>query len=150
MYLVSKVPVHTKNIEGAKGDWERDIYKQQGLICVILRNYIRTVAVTPSKLTTMPHDEAIRISCDYAVTALQTLVSLRTRQSGNGTPLRFILITGHFTPRTPEEVHPMLKERGMSEYALARVSFLTLLLPFFSLLKPAYYQLQGRINVRNA
>ncbi|KAF7535408.1 hypothetical protein G7054_g5396 [Neopestalotiopsis clavispora] len=81
---------------------------------------IWTVAVTPSKLTTMPLDEAIRVSCDYADAALQTLVSLRTRQTGNDTPLRFILITGHFTPRTPEEVHPMLKERGMSEYALAR------------------------------
>jgi hypothetical protein len=143
VYLVSKVPIHTKNMEGVKGDWGKDIYKKQGLIRVILRIYFRTVAVTPSKLTTMPLDEAIRVSCDYADAALQTLVSLRTRQTGNDTPLRFILITGHFTPRTPEEVHPMLKERGMSEYALARVSFLTLLLPSFSLLNPLTTSYKG-------
>ncbi|ETS88113.1 hypothetical protein PFICI_01941 [Pestalotiopsis fici W106-1] len=83
---------------------------------------IWTIAVTPSKLQTVPHDEAIRISCDYAITALQTLASLRQSSGGegNGKPLRFILMTGHFTPRTPAEVHPLLKERGMSEYGLAR------------------------------
>lgn len=76
--------------------------------------------MTPSKLNTVPRAEALRISCDYALTALETLASLRGQKEGGG-PLRFVLMTGHFTPRTEADVSQVLRDRGMADYGLARV-----------------------------
>ncbi|KAI0176622.1 hypothetical protein BJ166DRAFT_584789 [Pestalotiopsis sp. NC0098] len=82
---------------------------------------IWTIAVTPSKLNTVPRDQALKISCDYALTALETLASLRgQKEEEGGGPLSFILMTGHFTPRTEADVSQVLRDRGMADYGLAR------------------------------
>lgn len=86
----------------------------------LLNEGTRTIAVTPSKLNTVPRDQALKISCDYALTALETLASLRG-QTQNGSSLRFILMTGHFTPRTEADMSQVLRDRGMADYGLARV-----------------------------
>ncbi|KAI2785076.1 hypothetical protein F4815DRAFT_440310 [Daldinia loculata] len=60
---------------------------------------IWTIAVTPSKLKTVPFEDAYRISRDYAVTAIRALADLRHNQDW---PLRFIHIHQRsFCPAQP-------------------------------------------------
>jgi nucleoside-diphosphate-sugar epimerase len=78
---------------------------------------IWTIAVTPSKLKTVPFEETCKISRDYAITAIQTLASLRHNQDG---PLRFIYMSGHFAPRNRAEVAKELVNHGLINYGLLR------------------------------
>lgn len=80
---------------------------------------IWTIAVTPSKLKTLPWKETVKISKDWAVTALETLVALPRQQA---TPLRFIYMSGHFAPRKRTEQHKVLSDNNMVEYGYLRVS----------------------------
>ncbi|KAI1375089.1 hypothetical protein F4677DRAFT_423143 [Hypoxylon crocopeplum] len=78
---------------------------------------IWTIAVTPSKLNSVPYDEACKISRDYAITAIQTLSELRPNQKE---PLRFIYMSGHLAFRNRDEVPEALKTHGFVEYGLMR------------------------------
>lgn len=77
--------------------------------------------MTPSKLKSLPWEETVRISKDYAITAVQTLAGLPRMQSQ---PLRFIYMSGHFAPRKRTEQVKVLGDHGMMEYGYMRVSFL--------------------------
>ncbi|KAI1647474.1 uncharacterized protein F4817DRAFT_336762 [Daldinia loculata] len=79
----------------------------------------RTIAVTPSKLKTVPFEDACGISLDYAVTAIRALADLRHNQDW---PLRFIYISGHFAPRSPAEMPKQLADNGLTliNYGLMR------------------------------
>ncbi len=74
--------------------------------------------MTPSKLKTMPLEEACKISRDFAITAIQALDAFREKQDK---PLRFIYMSGHFTPRGLAELPKEIKDPSFIEYALARV-----------------------------
>ena len=74
--------------------------------------------MTPSKLASVPFEETCKISRDYATTAVQTLDSLRHGQNG---PLRFLYISGHFAPRSVDEVPKELKNHSLVNYGLMRV-----------------------------
>ncbi|RFU34064.1 hypothetical protein B7463_g2296, partial [Scytalidium lignicola] len=78
---------------------------------------IWTIAVTPSKLKTIPFEETCKICRDYATTAIQTLDALRHQKDG---PLRFIYMSGHFAPRSQSEVPKELRDHGLIDYGLLR------------------------------
>lgn len=78
----------------------------------------RTIAVTPRKLSTVPWEATCKISRDYAVTAIQTLDTLRPAQEK---PLRFLYVSGHFAPRSRAEIPPALENHGLVDYGLLRV-----------------------------
>ncbi|KAI1769312.1 hypothetical protein GGR53DRAFT_473857 [Hypoxylon sp. FL1150] len=78
---------------------------------------IWTIAVTPSKLKTIPYEEVCKISRDYAVKAIKALAELRKNPKG---PLRFIYISGHMSFRTRDEVPEMLRAHGLVDYSLMR------------------------------
>lgn len=79
----------------------------------------RTIAVTPTKLKTLPWEETVKISKDYAITAIQTVTSLPRKQEQ---PLRFVYMSGHFAPRERTEQVKVLGDHGMMEYGYVRVS----------------------------
>ncbi|AEO71933.1 uncharacterized protein THITE_2148503 [Thermothielavioides terrestris NRRL 8126] len=59
---------------------------------------IWTIAVTPSKSKTVPREQVIKVSRDYAVKCLETLSRL-PREGDSKKPLRFIYISGHKAER---------------------------------------------------
>lgn len=75
------------------------------------------------KLKTMPWEETVKISKDYALTAIQTVASLPRKKDQ---PLRFIYMSGHFAPRVRTEQPKVLGDHGMMEYGYVRVSSLPL------------------------
>ncbi|KAI0593184.1 hypothetical protein F4775DRAFT_608201 [Biscogniauxia sp. FL1348] len=78
---------------------------------------IWTIAVTPSKLKSMPFEDISKICRDYAVTAIKTLDGLRPNQKQ---PLRFIYMSGHFAPRSAAEVPKELIDNDLASYGLLR------------------------------
>ncbi|KAH8697266.1 hypothetical protein BGW36DRAFT_427232 [Talaromyces proteolyticus] len=88
---------------------------------------IWTIAVTPMNLQTLPFEETVKISRDYATVAIRTLDSLHTKQ---GAPLRFLYMSGHFAPRSIDEVPEQLKTHGMIKYGLVRGEAETLILGY--------------------
>ncbi|KAJ4419623.1 hypothetical protein N0V82_004818 [Gnomoniopsis sp. IMI 355080] len=78
----------------------------------------RTIAVTPMKLKTLPWEEIVKVSRDYAVTAIETLANLPRKQGGQ--PLRFIYMSGHFAPRERGQQLKVLDNNGMVEYGFLR------------------------------
>lgn len=75
--------------------------------------------MTPTKLKTLPWEETVKISRDYAVTAIKTLANLPRKQDGQ--PLRFVYMSGHFAPRERTEQLKVLDNNGMMEYGFLRV-----------------------------
>ncbi|KAL1878151.1 hypothetical protein Daus18300_002067 [Diaporthe australafricana] len=108
-----------------------DAAKLKSVICDDFENYsdsvkkeledvdafIWTIAVTPTKLKSLPWEETVKISKDYAITAIQTLASLPRKQTQ---PLRFIYMSGHFAPRERTEQVKVLGDHGMMEYGYVR------------------------------
>lgn len=72
------------------------------------------------KLKTLPWEDTVKISKDYAITAIQTVSSLPRKQDQ---PLRFVYMSGHFAPRERTEQPKVLGDHGMMEYGYLRVSF---------------------------
>lgn len=72
------------------------------------------------KLKTLPWEDTVKISKDYAITAIQTATSLPRKQ---GQPLRFVYMSGHFAPRERTEQPKVLGDHGLMEYGYLRVSF---------------------------
>lgn len=79
----------------------------------------RTIAVTPMKLKTLPWEDTVKISKDWAISAIQTVASLPHKE---GQPLRFIYMSGHFAPRERTEQIKVLGDLNMTEYGYLRVS----------------------------
>lgn len=75
--------------------------------------------MTPTKLKSLPWEETVKISKDYAIAAVQTVTSLPRKQDR---PLRFIYMSGHFAPRERTEQVKVLGDHGMMEYGYVRVS----------------------------
>lgn len=75
--------------------------------------------MTPSKLKTQPWEDTVKISKDYATTAIDTLAKLPRKQAS---PLRFVYMSGHFALRERTEQSKILQDRGMLEYGYVRVS----------------------------
>lgn len=71
------------------------------------------------KLKSLPWEDTVKISRDYAVTAIETLSILPRKQAQ---PLRFIYMSGHFAPRQRTEQMKVLDDNGMMEYGFLRVS----------------------------
>lgn len=71
------------------------------------------------KLNTIPWEETVKISRDWALTAIETLVNMPRKQTQ---PLRFIYMSGHFAPRERTEQPTVLGENNMMEYGYLRVS----------------------------
>lgn len=71
------------------------------------------------KLKSLPWEDTVKISKDYAITAIQTVASLPRKQDQ---PLRFIYMSGHFAPRERTEQPKVLGDHGMMEYGYLRVS----------------------------
>lgn len=71
------------------------------------------------KLKSLPWEETVRVSRDWAVTALQTMAKLPREQAK---PLRFIYMSGHFAPRKRTEQLKVLGDNSMMEYGFLRVS----------------------------
>jgi hypothetical protein len=71
-------------------------------------------------LKSIPWEETVKISKEYAITALQTVASLPRKQTQ---PLRFIYMSGHFATRQRTEQVKVLGDYGMMEYGYLRVSF---------------------------
>lgn len=71
------------------------------------------------KLKSLPWEDTVKISKDYAITAIQTVASLPRKQ---GQPLRFVYMSGHFAPRERTEQVKVLGDHGMMEYGYLRVS----------------------------
>lgn len=71
------------------------------------------------KLSSLPWEETVRVSRDWAVTALKTLARLPRKQAK---PLRFIYMSGHFAPRERTEKIKVLGDNNMAEYGYLRVS----------------------------
>ncbi|KAK8036948.1 hypothetical protein PG991_001262 [Apiospora marii] len=78
---------------------------------------IWTIAITPSKMKETPWDEVVKITRDYALTALHTMADMRPATEG---PLRFVYISGHFAPRDRSHVVKQLTDFGLVEVALLR------------------------------
>ena len=69
-------------------------------------------------VNTLPFEETCKVSRDYAITAIQTLDTLREKDAR---PLRFLYMSGHFVPRSRAEVPKELRDHGLIEYGLMRV-----------------------------
>ncbi|KAF3064448.1 hypothetical protein GL218_01355 [Daldinia childiae] len=78
---------------------------------------IWTIAVTPSKLKTVPFEDACEIFRDYAAIGIRALTDLYHDQDP---PLHFIYISGHFVPRSPAEVPKELANSGLMNFGLMR------------------------------
>lgn len=72
--------------------------------------------MTPMKLKSLPWEETVKISRDYALAAVDTLAKLPREQ-----PLRFIYMSGHFAPRERTTQLKVLDDNGMMEYGFLRV-----------------------------
>lgn len=77
--------------------------------------------MTPMKLKSLPWEETVKISRDWAVAAVETLANL-PRAQGPQVPLRFIYMSGHFAPRERTEQIKVLGDNNMTEYGYLRVS----------------------------
>lgn len=75
--------------------------------------------MTPTKLKTIPWEETVKISKDYAIAAIQTLAGLPRKKDQ---PLRFIYMSGHFATRERTQQVKVLGDYGMMEYGYLRVS----------------------------
>lgn len=84
--------------------------------------------MTPMKLKSLPWEDTVKISKDWAVTAIKTLSTLPRKQTE---PLRFIYLSGHFAPRERTEQIKVLGENNMVEYGFLRVSQACAMPPFF-------------------
>lgn len=71
------------------------------------------------KLKSLPWEDTVKISKDYAITAIQTVSSLPRKKDQ---PLRFVYMSGHFAPRERTEQPKVLIDQGMMEYGYLRVS----------------------------
>lgn len=71
------------------------------------------------KLKELPWEETVKISRDYAITAIETLAQLPRKQPRQ--PLRFIYMSGHFAPRDRTQHMTVLVDNGMMEYGFLRV-----------------------------
>lgn len=72
------------------------------------------------KLKSLPWEETVKISRDWAVSAITTLAKLPREQASK--PLRFIYMSGHFAPRERTEQIKVLGDNNMMEYGFLRVS----------------------------
>lgn len=75
--------------------------------------------MTPMKLKSLPWEDTVKISKDWAITAIQTVASLPRKKDQ---PLRFVYMSGHFAPRERTEQVKVLGDHGMMEYGYLRVS----------------------------
>lgn len=75
--------------------------------------------MTPMKLKTLPWEDTVKISRDWAVTAIETLAKLPRKDSQT---LRFVYMSGHFAPRERTEQPKVLGDNNMMEYGYLRVS----------------------------
>lgn len=75
--------------------------------------------MTPMKLKTIPWEDTVKISKDWAVSAIQTVASLPRKE---GQPFRFVYMSGHFAPRERTEQIKVLGDLNMTEYGYLRVS----------------------------
>lgn len=75
--------------------------------------------MTPAKLKSLPWEETVRISRDYALAAIDTLARLPRGQAPRA--LRFIYMSGHFAPRERTAPLKVLDDNGMTEYGFLRV-----------------------------
>ncbi|KAK7981722.1 NAD(P)-binding Rossmann-fold containing protein [Apiospora saccharicola] len=107
--------------------------KLKSFICDDLNNYpealkkeledadacIWTIAITPAKMKDTPWDEVVKITRDYALTALHTMKETQPIDSSKG-PLRFVYMSGHFAPRDRSHVVKALTDFGLAEVSLLR------------------------------
>lgn len=70
-------------------------------------------------LGTLPWEDTVRVSRDWAMMAIQTLAKLPREQAK---PLRFISMSAHFAPRERIEQIKVLGDNNMIEYGFLRVS----------------------------
>lgn len=72
-----------------------------GIVSILTRNYqSRTIGLTPSKSSSHPWAQVVKICCDYTLTGLETISQL-PRSDPNGTPFRFIYISAMGIERNP-------------------------------------------------
>ncbi|KAI0836481.1 hypothetical protein F5Y06DRAFT_273577 [Hypoxylon sp. FL0890] len=117
--------------------------KLRSIICNDFENYpdsvmkeletadacIWTIAVTPTKLKSIPWDETVKICRDYALTAIKTLAGFpRYRRENGPGPVRFVYISDHFAPHNRSDVMKPLNDYGLTDLALLRGELETRLL----------------------
>ncbi|KAK8128459.1 nucleoside-diphosphate-sugar epimerase [Apiospora sp. TS-2023a] len=81
---------------------------------------IWTIAITPAKMKDTPWDEVVKITRDYALTALHTMTEAQPTTSSSQGPLRFVYMSGHFAPRDRSRVVKALTDFGLAEVSLLR------------------------------
>ncbi|KAI0116115.1 hypothetical protein F4776DRAFT_637955 [Hypoxylon sp. NC0597] len=80
---------------------------------------IWTIAVTPTKMKSIPWGETVKICGDYPLAAIKALAgpSRQRRENGPG-PARFIYISGQFTPHSQSEIVKSPNGRGLTDLAV--------------------------------